>query len=70
MPARERKLTPKQAAACVTREVVADQGGKPVVESRPVHAKEVFDWAELDDGSVVVVTVDGQKLRGKAPESK
>lgn len=63
MPQRtERSLTAKQAAACVMR---------PTAKGAiAVRGDEVLDWAEYDDGSVVVVTTDGQKLTGERPAVK
>jgi len=60
-------LTKEQAAKLVKREVpvIDEKTKKPSGKTKPVAVKadEVFDFKEYDD-HVVVVTVDGKKLRG------
>jgi len=62
-------LTKADAAKLVKREVpVLDKQGKPTGKTTKVavEADEVFAYAVREDGTVVVVTVDGQKLFGTA----
>lgn len=62
----QKELTAVQAAKLVKREVPAlDKDGKPTGKMKAVAVKteEVFSFREYDD-HVVVVTTDGQKLRG------
>lgn len=61
-------LSKTDAAALVKREVpVLDEDRKPTGKMKKVEvgADEVLDFAVREDGTVVVVTVDGQKLFGK-----
>lgn len=61
------ELTAAEAAKAVKREVLAlDKEGKPTGETKlvAVKAEEVFAFAVRGE-SVIVVTVDGQKLEGK-----
>lgn len=60
-------LTKADVAKLVKREVaIANKDGKFTGKTRldDVSADEVFDFAVREDGTVVVVTVDGQKLFG------
>lgn len=50
-------------------EPILDENGLPVMDEVAVGEDEVFANA-VKDGVVTVVTVDGQKLRGKAPAKK
>lgn len=64
------ELTKAQVAALVFREVPkVDDEGKPTGETakKPVAAEEVFAFRDYGD-HVVVVTVDGRKLRGDKPK--
>lgn len=66
-PVEPKELTKADAAKLVKREVPAlDKDGKPTGKTKGVaiEADEVFDFAVRDDGTLVVVTVDGQKLFG------
>lgn len=69
-PIAAKELTKADAAKLVKREVPAldKETGKPTGETveKALTEKEVFDFAVREDGTVVVVTVDGQKLFGKA----
>jgi hypothetical protein len=61
------QLTKADVAKLVKRAVPAlDKEGKPTGKTTKVNieAAEVFDFAVRDDGTVVVVTVDGQKFFG------
>ncbi|MEW8522549.1 MAG: hypothetical protein AB2552_05800 [Candidatus Thiodiazotropha endolucinida] len=62
----QKEMTAIQAAKLVKREVPAlDKDGKPTGKMKlvAVKAEEVFSFREYGD-HVVVVTTDGQKLRG------
>jgi len=43
-----------------------DGKGELVFKQEAVEEKEVLDFVKKDDGTVIVVTIDGQKLTGKA----
>lgn len=58
-------LTAADVAKLVKREVPAlDKDGKPTGKSKKIDIEvdEVFAFNQREDGTVVVVTVDGQKL--------
>lgn len=60
-------LTRADAAKLVKRDVpVLGKDGKPTgkTEKVEVAAREVFAFAVREEGTVVVVTIDGQKLFG------
>ena len=63
--AAESEMTNEQAAALVKRTVPVMKDGKPTKETKQVAVKadEVLDFKDHGD-HVVVVTVDGKKLRG------
>jgi len=64
-------LTKAEVAAWVFREVpMLDDEGRPTGEmaKQPVTADEVFAFRDYGD-HVVVVTVDGRKLRGDKPKA-
>ena len=62
-----KSLTREAAAKLVKREVPAlNKDGKPTgkMQKVAIEAGAVLDYAERADGTVVVVTIDGQKLFG------
>lgn len=67
----ETELTKSQAAALVFREVPeVDDEGKPTGEmaKKPVRPDEVFAFRDYGT-HVVVVTIDGRKLKGDKPKA-
>lgn len=59
-------LTKVKAASLVKRKVPVLENGKPTGDFKDVAIgeKDVLDFAVRADGTVVVVTTDGQKLFG------
>lgn len=56
-------LTAEAAAKAVKRIVHGkDADGEPTVKEVAIKPSEVFAFAQREDGTIVVVTVDGQKL--------
>lgn len=73
--AETKEFTKADAAKAVKRTVPVigedkkqkrDGKGDLVFKQEAVEEKEVLDFVKKDDGTVVVVTIDGQKLTGKA----
>lgn len=73
--AESKAFTKEDAAKAVKRTVPVigedkkqkrDGKGELVFKQEAVEEKEVLDFVKKDDGTVVVVTTDGQKLTGKA----
>lgn len=64
-PSAAKTLSKAEAAKAVKRRVPEIKDGKPTGEEveRAITVAEVFDFAVVGK-EVVVVTVDGQKLRG------
>lgn len=67
----EQQMTAAEAAKLVKREApVVGEDGTPTGKVKPValDPREVFAYRDHGD-HVIVVTVDGQKLRGEKPKA-
>ncbi len=66
-PQDSKPLTNADVAKLVKREVpVLDKDDKPTGKTKlvAIEADEVFAFKQREDGTIVVVTVDGKKLFG------